>query len=693
MTSDHRPKRGPSAWKRAMASGLAGLLLTLLAGCHYSLLNRSSSLAAWSPDGARLAVSIDSGDTGLSELWLIDPERDGADRLLTAPSSTSGPPHLLAPRWSPDGGTLFCARTDEGEESERRPATIMRTELPDGRTTEAGTIHYAGSRSTVFTDSDVFVPLSDGTLAAQDLDEDQCWRLVRLDPASSRWSVFAESDGRRLSLRGTTSGELLAVAGFAPGGNTPLVTVYRADGTALPHRLTLWETGGEGTLPSLTWSPAGDRLGLVIEDLPPRESPWRLPDFTADDAEEDFATLVLFEPLSGTASTLAHDVFGLPPVFSPDGTMLAFSAGAGIRNGDGDLMLEVRAHGPGATRDCFVSLPGLALPLVWNREGTALAYYLGLPYDDNRGTVISVAADGSGTTVVARDQQDRLAVPSPSGGRLAWISGDGAVQVIDPFGGPQPSVRALTHTGTIQAAEDHLRQKRPVEALDLLAGLEAAHLDSDDTGRRAAITYAALRRLDRPGDAAATMDGACSELEHGADPADALLGLCGALSDLGYRREAERLVEERLLAVYPDSPQAVEALWALAALRQSEGDVDAAMGYLRRLLHDHPGQRGEPSRAILLAALADAGGKPPEVEELAGFFIAAVPAPGRESSTAAAASRCALGLALEAQGRLTEARETFAAALAERAGAALPDGRRIDAICRLALVRLAGAEG
>lgn len=690
MNSGHRTKRRRLSWHHSAATGLAGLLLVLLTGCHYSLLNRSSSLAAWSPDGTQLAVCIANGDTGSSDLWLINPDEGSARRLLSAPAPSQGPPHLLAPRWSPDGGALFCARTDEGDESDRRPATIIRIGLPGGQTTEAGTINYSGSRSTYFADSDVFVPLSDGTLAVQDLGKDQRWRLARLDPVTGRWSAFAGTGGRRMSIRGTPSGTLLAVAGFGPHGSTPQVSVHRADGTRLPHTLTLWETGGDGILPSLTWSPSGDRLGLVIEDIPPPENSWRLPFFSTTDPEEDFATLMLFEPFSGTTATLAHDVFGIAPVFSPDGTMLAYAADAGIRSADGDLLLEVRAHGPGATDDGEISLPGLALPLVWSADGCALAYYLGLPDDDTRGTVISVSADGSGTTVAARKQQDRLAVPSPRGDRLAWVSRDGAVQVLDPFGGGLLYGGGLTCAGTVRAAEDQLGSNRPGEALSLLDRMEATGPDSDVTGRRAAVRYAALRRLDRPADADTALDNACIELQRAENPARALFAFCGSLSDAGFRGEAERLVENRLLARYPDSPEAVEALWALAALRQSEGDTEAALRDLGQLLRDHPGERGEASRAVLLAALADAGGDPAAVVPLAELVIEGVPEEEEEEKpSTAAAARCALGLALEAQGLLVEAREAFAAALAEQSGAALPDGRRVEALCRGALVRLA----
>ncbi len=123
------------------ALALSVLALLILAGCHYSLLNRSSSLAAWSPDGSRLAVCIGNEDGESGELWLVEPQSGSTRKLLTSELS-NGLPHLLAPRWAPDGETLYCARTTADEKDERRTAAIIAIDVATGMATDAGVIHY-----------------------------------------------------------------------------------------------------------------------------------------------------------------------------------------------------------------------------------------------------------------------------------------------------------------------------------------------------------------------------------------------------------------------------------------------------------------------------------------------------------------------------------------------------------------------
>jgi len=689
------PPRPMTTTRRTVVLTLPAIALLILAGCHYSLLTPSRSLAAWSPDGSRLAVCIDNeaGDSG--ELWLVEPESGRMTKLLDGQRSP-GLPHLLAPRWSPDGKTLYCARTTAGEKDERRPAAIIGIDLISGTESDVGVIHYTGGSVDHFGSTQAFIPLADGTLAAQNLGEDSVYRLVRIDPASGTRSSFASPAGSWMVISGSADGQQLAVAVPGKAGSGARISVFNSRGEQRPHPLDLWaasENSAEAQL-SLTWSPTAARLAIMVEDLPPAGSKWSIPAPVRDieEKEDDFATLLLLEPESGGAVPIAHDVFGTPPVFSPDGKHLAYAASSGIRDGDGDLLLEVRVLTELA-EDTEVSLPGLALPLAWSTDSSKLAYYLGQPDDDNKGTVISVAPDGSGTRVVSRHQQDRLAVPSPTGGRLAWVSGSGAVQVIDPGTGRVLFHAGLTTAGTLQAGEDHLLQERPEAALETWSALDSTPLSSGQSARLAAGSYAALHTLDRPGDAARLLDRACSDLQQREDPATAFLILCGALSDFGFRPEAERVVEQQIIARYPDSPEAMEALWALAALKQDEGDAEAALRYLERLLRSYPEERKEVVRALLLAALAETGENQAVVIELAGMIIEAN---GDQEDSDQAAPRAvahyARATALEQNGNSEQAREAYAAALAQRTKTNLSDGRSVADLCWEALLRLARNE-
>jgi Tol biopolymer transport system component len=61
-----------------------------------------------SPDGRRLAVSINDPRTGASDIWLVDLERKVPTRL------TSSPRGEFVPRWSPDGSALAFSADWQG---------------------------------------------------------------------------------------------------------------------------------------------------------------------------------------------------------------------------------------------------------------------------------------------------------------------------------------------------------------------------------------------------------------------------------------------------------------------------------------------------------------------------------------------------------------------------------------------------
>ena len=59
-----------------------------------------------SPEGRRLAVSIDDPRTGSSDLWIVDLERAVPSRLTSSPRSE------MVARWSPDGQSLAFSAAD-----------------------------------------------------------------------------------------------------------------------------------------------------------------------------------------------------------------------------------------------------------------------------------------------------------------------------------------------------------------------------------------------------------------------------------------------------------------------------------------------------------------------------------------------------------------------------------------------------
>ena len=61
-----------------------------------------------SPEGRRLAVSIDDPRTGSSDIWIVDLERGVPSRLTSSPRSE------MVPRWSPDGQSLAFSADWQG---------------------------------------------------------------------------------------------------------------------------------------------------------------------------------------------------------------------------------------------------------------------------------------------------------------------------------------------------------------------------------------------------------------------------------------------------------------------------------------------------------------------------------------------------------------------------------------------------
>jgi len=683
---------------KPVLAALASLALLVLNGCDYSLLTRGPTLAAWSPDGQRLAACVNNADADTAELWLVEPDTDRT-KLLLSGERTRGLPHLLAPRWSVDGRRLHVLRTTEGSEGERNRAVIIAIDPAADEPREVATIHYGGSRGGLLAGSDVVVPLADGALAVQDLEDDGRYRLRRIDPDSGIDSPLTALSGSWLGISGSPDGLRLAIAHPGPGGRGATLTVVRHTGEQIGHPLDLLQTyESSDPQPVMAWSPDGRHLALIMEGRPDssgaEEVPVPMHQHSDETEEENTATLVLVDTDHSTARIIARDLFGIPPVFSPDGSHLAWAASAGVRDADDELLLEARITTVADGRTVTASLPGMVVPLAWSADGTRVACFHGLFDDDgDAGTLYSVGRDGAGTRQISPSQEDRLAVAFAGGGRLAWISGDGAVQVVDPGSGCLLFNDGLTAAGALQAGEDHLLQKRPEAAIELLAAIDTAALDSGDAGRMAALGYASLQELQRPADAADRLDRACTELAGTEKPDLAFLVLCGALNDLGFRSPAERLVQEQLLANYPESPHAVEALWALAALKETEGDLSSSLAHLQRLLKNYPPQRTEVSRALLLAALAEAGADPARVLELAELVEQACADTGTpEHRAPRAVARYARGQALQHAQRPEEARAAYAAALSEPSETHLADGRDLDDLCWEGLLDLARDE-
>lgn len=265
----------------------------------------------------------------------------------------------------------------------------------------------------------------------------------RFDPALAGLSLWvAESDGshqRRLTQ------DQANFSDWAPDGSRIAfdfindtgvhIAIIEPDGQ---HRKTL--TSSAGVQESPKWSPDGE--SIVYDGFP----------FPVDEA--NFSVSIWVVGADGSEPRqLTHDALDVEPVFSPDGTRIAFGRITGDSpEGQLEAIYVINSDGSGL-REVVAPRAGLEHP-DWSPDGRSITFNIE-PENHaaaDSGSILSVRPDGSGLRVLQRPTPGMRffkAVWSPDGrqmlsgcrdtqagiDRICTISQGGRVNVV--IGGPQ----------------------------------------------------------------------------------------------------------------------------------------------------------------------------------------------------------------------------------------------------------------
>lgn len=316
---------------------------------------------AWSPDGARIAVSqvrISQEAPGLSVV-VIDAETGEAATVYTNELNAAiadGSPHYL--HWSPDGRRLaFISATPEGltlfawDSVSGGPAEALITGAPlyfgwqpDG----ASALTHAGDRL-------LSLPAdpSDGAPPNLIAEESTNFRAPSYSPDGASFVHYGRAAGGSGLVLDTAAGNaparllfesphLLAFL-WAPDGRRLAVGEYATPGSPLMDRIML--VSPEGGAPELLtdeqsvaffWAPGGGRIAWVGVDAPSREMLWLTAE-PGNDAPPQ--TLFKFRPSGETFALFSFfDQYAQShSPWSPDGSSLVFagSHGAGMGRANG----------------------------------------------------------------------------------------------------------------------------------------------------------------------------------------------------------------------------------------------------------------------------------------------------------------------------------------------------------------------
>ena len=325
---------------------------------------RAVTQAQISPDGGSIAyllsvprtLGVDPDGPARSELHVVD--RAGTTRAFIA-----GKVDVASPRWLPDGRAIAYLAKREGDET-RRLYTIP---LQGGESTVAAQLR--------------------ADINAFDLSPDG--RQVAL------LAVQRESDARK-ALRDKGFSQKVYEEDWRP------VELWIAEvgGTGAPRRIEV-----EGSVQAVRWSPAGDRLAIVV-------TPRQLTDDTMVDAR------VRMLSVQGREIGRVDNPGKLGEIaWSPDGAHLAIVSAAD-ENDPREGRLTVVGRDGGAQRDLLPGLEGHVWNVAW-RDASTLVF---LSQEGVHSRLAEIGVDGAGQrTLLAADGPVHMGLSVASGGAAALV--------------------------------------------------------------------------------------------------------------------------------------------------------------------------------------------------------------------------------------------------------------------------------
>ena len=373
-------------------------------GAAITLCEAPSALGGtWAPDGAILFTPSTAPGVGLSRVTA----EGGACEPVTKPDQGAGEVTHRWPQWLPGGdAVLYTAHSAIGGYED---ASLVIEAVPDG----PRKVVYRGGYHGRYLPSGHLVFVHQGTLFAAPFDLDTLETTGAAVPAAEDMSVNPTYAGAQFAF--SEDGAFVYVAGEASTVDARIHWLTR-DGTTTLLRPDPANWGNP------RFSPAGDRLGMVIHD-----------GTQSDVWVYDWAR----DTLSRLTFDAAIDVL---PVWTLDGRRIVFSS---LRSSTFNLYW-LRSDGSGEVERLTQS-ENFQLAASWHPSGTVLAF--GERRPDSGYDLMTLAVEGDeetgwepGTPAVFLSTPFSEAFPifSPDGHWLAYVSDEsGRWEVyVRPFPGP-----------------------------------------------------------------------------------------------------------------------------------------------------------------------------------------------------------------------------------------------------------------
>lgn len=364
------------------ADGL--LLVAERTGTTSGLGPKAAYTPAVSPDGTKVAYTLDDVEQEDAEIWVVDVESGDRTKL------TDNDADDLEPAWSCDGQTLLFSSDRGGEDSDiwrmasdgTGAANLTDT---DGWDEFAPTASPTGDRIAFSSDQhgdlDIMVMRADASNAADPLHLTTSSQDDDLPSWSPDGTRIAYTSAEKLQVVSATTPDQVAVVpapfdgvtalSWGPPMPTTHVATMRADGSDL-QVVTLSIAGGDPA-----WSPDGARIAFTDRG-------------TVFSIQPDGRGLAQVTPTNRGPGGATH------PSYSPDGTQLAF-ASANAQGASNLFVLNVA----GGTGLRALTTGTADVSPVWSPSGTRIGFLRG-------GDVYTVKPDGTGITEVSDLDEDEV---------------------------------------------------------------------------------------------------------------------------------------------------------------------------------------------------------------------------------------------------------------------------------------------